>query len=144
MLCLVGAALAALVIARVSLYKTFHYMGFHDNVELSRWAVHGLIFIVVLIFEKTYSILAHKLTSLECPRTQQEWLSSFLWKVFIFALLNDFVPIGYAAWVKGRLTNTPLDLNWHSELCDTGGCMSEVSARHNPGAADIDTPASFR
>lgn len=120
-LCLVGVALALLVLARIALYGAFQPI-VTENVECSRWFVHGLIFIVVFIFEKAYHNLAHKLTSLECPRTQEAWLSSFLWKVFIFELLNDFVPIAYAAWVKGKLIRTPLDLNWHSELCDTGGC----------------------
>lgn len=110
MLLAVACALAALVIARIALYDALKKIGVHENVEVARWLVHGLIFITVVIFDAVYNWVAEKVTSLECPRTQSEWLSSFLWKVFIFELLNDFVPIAYAAWVKGRTVKTPLDL----------------------------------
>lgn len=141
MLFAVGAALAGLVLARVALYGYFRELGIHHSVELARWFVHALIFIVVLVFDTVYGTLGRKATSLECPRTQGQWLSSFLWKLFIFELLNDFVPIGnqksdtvllhipyrsrvflgYAAWFKGMSIRTPLDLTWKSELCDSGG-----------------------
>lgn len=109
------------MVARIALYKAFRDWGVHANVEVARWFVHGLIFIVVFVFDFVYGWLARKLTSLECPRTQDQWLSSFLWKVFVFELLNDFVPIVYAAWVKGNTVSTPLDLTWNSELCEPSG-----------------------
>lgn len=121
MLAGVGVALTALVLARIALYRVFKDAGIHDSVEWARWFVHGLIFIVVLIFDKIYNWVGRKTTSLECPRSQSQWLSSFLWKLFIFELLNDFVPIAYAAWVKGKSIHTPLELTKTSELCDSGG-----------------------
>lgn len=87
MLLAVACALVALVIARIKLYKALKEAGVHENVEISRYIVHGLIFVTVIIFDSVYNWVAEKVTSLECPRTQSEWLSSFLWKVFIFELL---------------------------------------------------------
>lgn len=124
MLAFVGVALTALVLMRIYLYGRFKEAGLHGYVELARWFVHGLIFIVVFILDKIYDWIGRKTTSLECPRSQSQWLSSFLWKVFIFELLNDFVPIAYAAWVKGKSIRTPLDLAKTSELCDSGGKAS--------------------
>lgn len=102
MLLCVVLALIGLVIFRILLYKLLRKAGFHESVELSRWLVHGLIFIVVVIFEKIYHSIAYKLMSWECPKTQSQWMTSFLWKVFLFEIVNDFVPIAYAAWFKGK------------------------------------------
>lgn len=102
----VVAVLSGLVMFRILLYRILKTIGGslgHHNVEYSRWIVHGLIFIVVVIFEKIYHSIALKLTSWECPKTQAQWMTSFLWKVFLFELLNDFVPIAYAAWFKGMV-----------------------------------------
>lgn len=104
----VTAMLVALVLVRIHLYGAYRHLGgtFEKfNVEWSRWTVHGLIFITVVIFEKIYHTVALKLTNWECPKTQSEYISSFLWKVFLFELVNDFVPISYAAWFKGKAEN---------------------------------------
>lgn len=124
-LCVAGACLTGLVVSRIALYGIFKRMG-HHYIEYVRWLVHGLIFVMVLVFEKIYHHLSHKLTSFECPKTYNQFLSSLLWKMFIFEVLIDFVPIGYAAWMKGRTVKTPLDLDFMSELCD-GGCIAEVT-----------------
>lgn len=126
LLLLATAGLAALVISRIYLYGAFKTIGIKKNVEFARWFIHGCIFVMVSIFEKLYHSIAHKLTSYECPKTESKFMTSLLWKIFIFELMNDFVPIGYAAWLKGKMIKTPLDLNFYSELCD-GGCMGEVT-----------------
>uniref|UniRef100_A0A915JJS9 Anoctamin n=1 Tax=Romanomermis culicivorax TaxID=13658 RepID=A0A915JJS9_ROMCU len=121
--------LMILVLSRIALYGALKKLtGFvaNRNVECSRWLVHGLIFIVVLLLEKAYHVLAHKLTIFECPKTQSKFMTSLLWKIFVFQLLNDFVPIAYAAWMKGKTVNSPLDMKFLDELCD-GGCLGEVT-----------------
>jgi len=80
---------------------------------------------MVSFFEAIYHRIAHALTEYECPRTEKQFMSSLLWKIFVFEMLNDFVPIAYAAWLKGKL-GTPLSLNFLTELCD-GGCIGEVT-----------------
>lgn len=126
-------SLMILVISRIKLYGALNNVGnkhiLKYNVEYARWLVHGLILIMILIFEKFYLNIAHKLTSYECPKTEKQYMTSLLWKLFIFELLNDFIPIGYAAWMKQTWVKTPLDLrpgSWMSELCD-GGCIAEVA-----------------
>lgn len=125
-----ATSLMILVISRIKLYGALSTSGIHHiaqyNVEYARWIVHGLILIMILIFEKFYLYIAHKLTSYECPKTDKQYMTSLLWKLFIFELLNDFIPIGYAAWMKQTMVNTPRDLDYVSELCD-GGCIAEVA-----------------
>lgn len=118
--------LVALVISRISLYGALRHIVDNKNIECSRWLTHGMLFISVTILEKAFYFIAEKLTDYECPRTDKQFMNSLLWKVFIFQFLNDFIPIGYAAWIKGRTVQTPLDLGWIDELCD-GGCMGEVT-----------------
>lgn len=120
--------LLALVMSRIALYSQFKKLGgtfTAKNVEWARWTVHGMIFIMVTVFETFYHWIAHKLTEYECPKTESQFISSLLWKIFIFEMMNDFVPIAYAAWVKGKVS-TPLKLDFLSELCD-GGCIGEVT-----------------
>lgn len=121
--------LILLVLSRIKLYSVFqniHGLTGHDNVELARWLVHGFIFIVAAILENTYNYIVEKLTDYECPKTQKLYLNSLLWKLFIFQILNEFIPIVYAAWIKGKTVRTPLDMGAFDELCD-GGCMGEVT-----------------
>lgn len=129
MLIFATCCLLALVMSRIALYGVFKHIPLktfeEKNVEWARWSVHGLIFVTVSIFESFYHWVAHKLTEYECPKTDNQFLSSLLWKVFIFEMMNDFVPIAYAAWVKGKVW-TPLNLGILSELCD-GGCIGEVT-----------------
>lgn len=120
MLILVTAALVLLVLARIALYGALQKLHVPKYTEVSRILIHLVILALVMIFDIVYGVIAEKLTSFECPRTQSQWMSSFLWKLFIFELTNDFVPIIYAAWVKGRLTKTPLELNMFTELCEPG------------------------
>lgn len=132
MLLLAGACLAGLVISRIRLYGAMRSWGWpfeQYSVELARFGIHGLIFIMVIIFETIYHSLADKLTEFECPKTPGEFLSSLLWKVFIFAQFVDFLPIAYAAWYKGRATQTPLQLNFMSEICEPAGY---VTSQHSP------------
>uniref|UniRef100_A0A915IIG1 Anoctamin n=1 Tax=Romanomermis culicivorax TaxID=13658 RepID=A0A915IIG1_ROMCU len=127
-LAMAGLCLVGLVVSRIALYAVFHKMGGHlakHNIEASRWFTHGLIFLLIAVFEGIYKFLVGKLTKYECPRTPHEFMNNMLWKLFVFELLIDFVPICYAAWLKGRTVQTPLNLNWLTELCDAG-CTSEV------------------
>uniref|UniRef100_A0A915L4L4 Anoctamin n=1 Tax=Romanomermis culicivorax TaxID=13658 RepID=A0A915L4L4_ROMCU len=131
MLVIDSVSLMVLVMSRIALYGLLKRSSFHShiatyNVEYARWIVHGLILIMILIFERVFSFVAHILTDYECPKTQKRYTTSLLWKLFIFELLNDFIPLGYAAWMKQTWVRTPRDLNFLSELCD-GGCLSEVA-----------------
>lgn len=106
MLIFACVCLLVVVLSRIALYGALKHMGGfigEKNVELSRWLTHGLIFIVVLLLEHAFHYLAHKLTDFECPKTETRFMTSLLWKIFVFELLNDFVPIAYAAWMKGYL-----------------------------------------
>lgn len=128
-LCLDGVCLIVLLFCRVALYGAFRRQeGFLSvkSVEYARWTVHGLLFLMILFFERIYNFLAYKLTLLECPRTHHSFTNSLLWKLFIFQMLNEFVPIWYAAFLKGKTIQTPLDLNLITEICD-GSCTQEVT-----------------
>lgn len=128
-LLIASACLVSLVMSRIFLYgalKQITGSTGRKNVELARWGIHGMIFVVIFVFENFYHWLADKLTLYECHKTDRQFMNSFLWKLFIFKLLNDFVPIAYAAFIKGKTVSTPLDLNFLSELCD-GGCIGEVT-----------------
>lgn len=120
MLILVTVALVVLVLARIALYGAFKSLHVPKYIEVVRILIHIIILGVVMLFDIIYQTIAEKLTSYECPRTQTQWLTSFLWKLFIFELTNDFVPIVYAAWIKGRLAKTPLELNAYTEMCEPG------------------------
>lgn len=127
-LCAYGLCLVGLVLSRIALYRVFQQAGGHlakYNIDYSRWCINLSTFFLVTITAKIYNKLVLKLTSYECPRTQHEFMSSLLWKCFLFELVNEFIPICYAAWLKGRVVETPLHLGVMSELCD-GGCMAEV------------------
>uniref|UniRef100_A0A915KR12 Anoctamin n=1 Tax=Romanomermis culicivorax TaxID=13658 RepID=A0A915KR12_ROMCU len=73
-----------------------------------------------------YEKIAHRLTEVECPRTQNDYLTSYIWKVFIFELLNNFAPIFYAALLRGRILIEPSQQSYLQEMCDPGGCLNEV------------------
>lgn len=123
------ACLIVLVISRIQLYGVLRKVGGiigEKHIDFARWLTHLFLFILVTIFEKAYGHFAHKLTIFECPRTEKQFMNSLLWKIFIFAMLNDIIPIGYAAWMKGQTVRTPLDLNLIDEFCD-GGCIGEVT-----------------
>lgn len=118
--------LLALVLSRIQLYGALKNIVGNKNIDCSRWLIHGCLFVTVVILEKAFTFVAEKLTDFECPKTEKQFINSFLWKVFIFQFLNDFIPIGYAAWLKGKTVKTPLNLGVIDELCD-GGCMGEVT-----------------
>lgn len=123
-LCAAISCMAVLIETRVTLYGVFKSLGgvFRDrNIDMARWIQHGFMSIMVTLFELGYHRVAEYLTKLECPKTTSGYLSSLLWKVFIFAHLVDFLPIAYAAWVKGRFWSTPKDLNAWTEMCEAGG-----------------------
>ncbi|KRX83741.1 Anoctamin-5 [Trichinella sp. T6] len=125
-----SAALVGLSLLRVLLYGEFRKLGgdFKKySIDFARWTVHGFIFIAVFVYEKIYDLICHRLTTMERPRTEKDYWFSFLWKMFIFELLNEFIPIFYVAFFKELSINTPLDLHGPKELCDPGGCTSEVT-----------------
>jgi len=94
--------------------------------SIFRWIIHGMTLVVILLFDRIYLKLAHWLTCYECPKTHNDYERSLLWKIFIFVILNEFIPLGYCAWMKQSWVKTPLNLNFVSELCD-GGCLSELA-----------------
>lgn len=121
-----AASLAGLIAARVAMYAGFRHLkgSFKKyNVEVSRWLAHVFIFVMVTVFEKFYHLIAEKLTVAECPKTDSQFYTSLLWKIFVFAELVDFVPIAYAAFIKGRSVRTPKDLTSLTETCEPGGTL---------------------
>uniref|UniRef100_A0A5S6QVS9 Anoctamin n=1 Tax=Trichuris muris TaxID=70415 RepID=A0A5S6QVS9_TRIMR len=130
MLISAGAVLVGLSMLRVILYGKYRKVGGifeHHSIEFGRWTVHGFIFLAVLIYDKVYNLICHRLTNMERPKTQKQYWFSFLWKLFVFELLNEFTPIFYVAFFKEISVDTPLDLTFSKELCDPGGCTSEVT-----------------
>jgi len=107
---LVISALVALIAARILFYGLLKEMGgvwFDNQFELASLMVHFLTFLVVMTLGWVYENIAHKLTEVECPRTQSDYLTSYIWKVFVFELLNNFAPILYAALLRGKLLDGP-------------------------------------
>lgn len=126
---LVVAAIIGLIVSRILFYgflKSFGGIWFKLQFELASLAIHVLTFVVVMSLGWLYEKAAHRLTELECPRTQSDYLASYIWKVFIFELLNNFAPIFYAALIRGRNLNVPSEQSWLQEMCDPGGCLNEV------------------
>lgn len=126
-LCVV-LALIALIVVRIAIYGLLAQGdGLWEayKFEIASLIIHVFTFLVVMTLGTIYEPTAHRLTELECPRTQADYLSSYIWKVFIFELLNNFVPILYAALIRGRVS-LPHTQDWLTEMCDPGGCMNEV------------------
>ncbi|CDW57211.1 Anoctamin [Trichuris trichiura] len=130
MLISAGVVLVGLSMLRVILYGEYRKIGGifqHHSIEFARWTIHGFIFLAVLIYDKVYNLICHRLTTMERPKTEKQYWFSFLWKLFVFELLNEFTPIFYVAFFKEVSVDTPLDLTFPKELCDPGGCTSEVT-----------------
>lgn len=126
---LVIAGLIGLIVVRILLYGLFKNFGgvwFKLQFEFASLAIHVLTFVVVMTLGWVYEKAARRLTELECPRTQSDYLASYTWKVFIFELLNNFAPIFYAALIRGRNLSVPSEQSWLQEMCDPGGCLNEV------------------
>lgn len=126
---MVVAGLVALIVVRIVLYgilKSFGGIWFQLQFDFASLAIHVLTFIVVMTLGYIYEKSARRLTELECPRTENGYLTSYVWKVFIFELLNNFAPIFYASFIRGKTLTTPSGQSWLQEMCDPGGCLNEV------------------
>uniref|UniRef100_A0A915HV67 Anoctamin n=1 Tax=Romanomermis culicivorax TaxID=13658 RepID=A0A915HV67_ROMCU len=122
-------SVVALIAVRIVIYGIFKQFGpfWHQmQFEFASLVIHVLTFVVVLTLGTVYYKAAHTLTALECPRSQNDYLSSYIWKVFLFELLNNFAPIFYAAFIRGRNLSMPSEQSWFQEMCDPGGCFNEV------------------
>lgn len=124
----VVAALVALITVRILLYGMLGELGGTWKTyqfEFASLIIHVLTFVIVMTLGWVYEKAAHRLTELECPRTQADYLSSYIWKVFIFEILNNFAPVLYAALIRGR-SGLPQHQTLLLEMCDPGGCLNEV------------------
>lgn len=127
-LCLAELSLFSLLISRVALYGAFKRAGgelAEYNTFAARFLINKFVFVSVILFESIYTKLSFSLTNFERPKTNFDFMNSLLWKLFIFKIINAFLPIVYSAWIKGKTVKTPADLNYFKELCD-GGCLGEV------------------
>ncbi|KRY39173.1 Anoctamin-1 [Trichinella spiralis] len=130
-LLLIGAvllALVALIVIRIEIYGLLKKIGgfwFAYQYEVTSMIIHLCTFAVVMTLGLIYEQSAHRLTDFECPRTQTDYLNSYIWKVFIFELLNNFGPIFYAALIRGQNFSLPNEQTHLKEFCDPGGCLNE-------------------
>lgn len=85
---------------------------FQQQFEFASLVIHVITFILVFGLGWFYNKAAHYLTDLECPKTQTAYVNSYVWKVFVFELLNNFAPIFYAALVRGRNLRVPSEQSW--------------------------------
>ena len=81
-----------------------------------------------------FQYIARKITSMEYPRTQSEYESSYTFKMFLFQFINNYSSLIYTAFFKGRFFTNPGDshirANYISRLktdmCDPAGCVYEM------------------
>ncbi|KRZ09638.1 Anoctamin-3 [Trichinella zimbabwensis] len=121
-------ALVSLIVIRIEIYgllKTFGGFWLVYQSEVTSMIIHLCTFAVVMTLGLIYEQSAHRLTDFECPRTQTDYLNSYIWKVFIFELLNNFGPIFYAALIRGQNFSLPNEQTHLKEFCDPGGCLNE-------------------
>ncbi|KFD72969.1 hypothetical protein M514_00103, partial [Trichuris suis] len=125
---MVLTAMIALIAIRIEIYgllKGFGGFWLIYQFEVTSMVIHLCTFVVVMTLGVLYERSAHRLTEFECPRTQTAYLNSYVWKVFIFELLNNFGPIFYAALIRGQNFSLPNDQTHLKEFCDPGGCLNE-------------------
>uniref|UniRef100_A0A5S6QY19 Anoctamin n=1 Tax=Trichuris muris TaxID=70415 RepID=A0A5S6QY19_TRIMR len=121
-------AMIALIAIRIEIYgllKGFGGFWLVYQFEVTSMVIHLCTFVVVMTLGVLYERSAHRLTEFECPRTETAYLNSYVWKVFIFELLNNFGPIFYAALIRGQNFSLPSDQTHLKEFCDPGGCLNE-------------------
>lgn len=81
--------------------------------------------IVILALEKFYERLAWYLTEREFPRTDNDFETSYTYKVFIFQFINYYAALFYIAFLKGKIYGPPNETGI-KDRCDPAGCLIDV------------------
>ncbi|XP_060527049.1 anoctamin-3-like isoform X2 [Cylas formicarius] len=95
-------------------------------------ALMSAVFIV--IFKWFYEKVALKLTELENHRTQDAFVNAYIYKSYALAFTNNYAPLFYIAFFKGKFFTHPGDLRmWSSiggldsDICDPTGCVVDLA-----------------
>ncbi|GLV44036.1 uncharacterized protein CBL_12668 [Carabus blaptoides fortunei] len=92
-----------------------------------------LTVLLMLLCRKIYGYIAVWLTRHEIPRTQLEFDNSYMIKMVLFSLVNNYGKLIYLAFLKGKFYTYPSDPPMRNELfpvaaevCNPTGCVSEL------------------
>ena len=73
-----------------------------ENDTLHRSTTLNLLSYLVLCM-LYLQVIAKKITTMECPRTQTEYENSYTFKMFLFQFINYYSSLIYTAFFKVRL-----------------------------------------
>uniref|UniRef100_A0A0N5A4W3 Anoctamin n=1 Tax=Parastrongyloides trichosuri TaxID=131310 RepID=A0A0N5A4W3_PARTI len=134
------AFILGILVYRMLLMGTFHSYEKSDfRHQYGMWiifittAIMNLLFIIIM--NLVYHKVAYKLTIWECPRTDSEFDNSYTLKVFLFEFVNNYASLFYIAFVKGKFSGVPGNIDrefririggYRVENCDATGCMAEL------------------
>ncbi|XP_076269040.1 anoctamin-3-like [Rhynchophorus ferrugineus] len=80
--------------------------------------------IFIKLFSKISAPLSIKLTNMENPRTQQDFDKSVLYKRYLFSFCNNYIPLFYLAFVKGKMYSVPHASNFlNRDVCTPANCV---------------------
>ncbi|XP_030767814.1 anoctamin-3-like [Sitophilus oryzae] len=78
----------------------------------------------IKMFEKIYGPLSIELTKYENPRTQQAFDNSVLYKRYLLSFINNYTPLFYLAFMKGKLYTVPHEINFfRRDACMPANCV---------------------
>uniref|UniRef100_A0A0K0FNW4 Anoctamin n=1 Tax=Strongyloides venezuelensis TaxID=75913 RepID=A0A0K0FNW4_STRVS len=134
------AFILGILVYRMILMSTFHsYEKTDFRHKYGMWiiyvttAIMNLLFIIIM--NLVYHKVAYRLTIWECPRTDSGFDNSYTLKVFLFEFVNNYSSLFYIAFVKGRFSGVPGNIDrefrisingYRVENCDATGCMAEL------------------
>ncbi|KAJ8949714.1 hypothetical protein NQ318_013583 [Aromia moschata] len=83
--------------------------------------------VIIKLFERPIGTVSKWLTTLENPRTQFEFDSSVLHKMFLLSFANNYAVLFYIAFVKGHLFTKPrrhvFQKAYEKDTCQPFGCI---------------------
>ncbi|KAL1492122.1 hypothetical protein ABEB36_012611 [Hypothenemus hampei] len=89
------------------------------------------IFTVTIVksFKLIYGVVSLKLTEIENPRTQYEFDNSVLYKRYLLAFMNNYMPTLYIAIFKGKFMTLPHEMTFlRKDTCQPCGCSVSLVA----------------
>uniref|UniRef100_A0A8C4QBJ3 Anoctamin n=1 Tax=Eptatretus burgeri TaxID=7764 RepID=A0A8C4QBJ3_EPTBU len=135
MVALTFAIVFALIVYRVSVAAALSVspdpsLRFNNRFIVTSTAVL-INLILILILDEIYGFVAHWLTVVEVPKTEQEFEERFIFKSFMLKFVNAYTTIFYVAFLKGRITGRPgrylyIFGQTRMEECAPGGCLIEL------------------
>ncbi|CAG9769416.1 unnamed protein product [Ceutorhynchus assimilis] len=79
---------------------------------------------VIKIFQLLYRPASIRLTEFENPRTQVDFDNSVLYKKYLLSFMNNYIPVIYLAFVKGKVTTLPHHMNFLTkDSCQPINCV---------------------